>query len=51
MHYRDERPVAATAIVVVAALCVSALIRLVNGSLEPSIGRPHQATSFVLAGK
>jgi hypothetical protein len=51
MHYRDEKPVAATAIVVVVVLGVSALVRLLNGSYEPTIGPRHPATSFVMAGK
>jgi hypothetical protein len=51
MHYRDEKPVAATAIVVMVTLGVSALVRLINGSYEPSFDQRHRATSFVMAGK
>jgi hypothetical protein len=51
MHYRDERPVAATAIVVAAVLGVSALVRLVNAGHEPSSAHQPPPTLFVMAGK
>lgn len=51
MHYRDEKPVAATAIVVAVVLGVSALVRLVNGSAEPNVRQPTPAVFFVMAGK
>jgi hypothetical protein len=51
MHHGDEKPLAATAIVVAVVLGVSAFVRLVNGGPEPNARQPHPAVSFVMAGK
>jgi hypothetical protein len=51
MHYRDERPVAATAIVVAVVLGLSALVRLVNAGHERNIVQQHPPTLFVIAGE
>jgi hypothetical protein len=54
MHYRDEKPVAATAIVVAVLLSVGALVRVINSTYEPNVGHRHPATSaplWVMAGK
>jgi hypothetical protein len=53
MRYGDEKPKAATAIVVAVILGVGALVRVIN-TYEPNIGHRHPATSpplWVMAGK
>jgi hypothetical protein len=54
MHYRDDKPVAATAIVVAVVLGVGALVRVINSTYEPDIGNRDPAISaplWVMAGK
>jgi len=54
MHDRDEKPVAATAVVVAVVLGVAALVRLISSTYEPNIGHRHPATSaplWEMAGK
>ena len=48
MRDRDERPVAATAIVVAFVLGVATLTRLISTTYEPNIGHRYQGTSATL---
>jgi len=54
MHYPDEKPVAATAIVVAVVLGVGTLVRLISSTYEPNLDHRYQGTSATLlamAGK
>jgi hypothetical protein len=54
MHCRDDKPVAATAVVVAVVLGVGVLVRLIGGTYAPNTGHGHPATSaplWVLAGE
>jgi hypothetical protein len=54
MHYRDDKPMAATAIVVAVVLGIGGLVRIINSTYEPNIGHRPSTTSaplWVMAGK
>jgi hypothetical protein len=48
MHYPDEKPVAATAIVVAVVLGVGTLVRLISSTYEPNLDDRYQGTSATL---
>jgi hypothetical protein len=51
---RDEKPLAATALVVAFVLGVSALVRVIGGAYEPNPAGHHPGTGsqlWVMAGK
>jgi hypothetical protein len=54
MHYRDDKPVAATAVVVAFVLGVAILVRVIGSTYEPNIEARYpgtSASSWVMAGK
>jgi hypothetical protein len=54
MHYRDDKPMAATAMVVAVVLGIGGLVRIINSTYEPNIGHRPPASSapvWVMAGK
>jgi hypothetical protein len=52
MHYRDDKPVAATSVVMAVVLGIGALVRLVNSAYEPNNGHPaNPEPLWVMAGK
>ena len=54
MHHRDDRPLAATAIVTAVLFGVGALVQVINSANEPNIVAQRVATStplWVMAGK